>query len=83
MEMDIDCQEEHVDHGCDTGVYKLWLAVTFDAVREYTGSRGKNQLAKSYLFEKDNPFVEAVCDYLYISPEAMRERVNEKITTWR
>jgi len=83
METYIDYQnEEYLDHACDDGVYQLWLAVTFDAVKTFKVSRGKNESAKSFLFEENNPFVEAVCDQLYISPEVMRERIREKVTSW-
>ena len=47
METYIDYQnEEYLDHACDDGVYQLWLAVTFDAVKTFKVSRGKNETGK-------------------------------------
>jgi len=82
METEIDYQsEEYFDSRHDSGAYRLWLAVTFQAADRYKRSRGKDEQARSFLFD-ENPFLEGVCDQLEIEPDAIREKLKKRITSW-
>lgn len=65
----------------NSGTYRLWLAVVFSAVVALRKSRGRDKWARSFLFDENNPFVEAVFDQLNIDPDAMRKRVREEVTS--
>ncbi len=82
MEFDIDYEgEEYFKSGQDSGAYRLWLAVTYQAADMYKRSRGKDERARSFLFD-ENPFLEGVCHQLEIELDAMREQIKKRITSW-
>ncbi len=75
MDMDLDIQMEgYFNPERDYGTYRLWLTVTLQAATQYRRSRGRDEQARSFLFD-ENPFLEDVCDQLEIDPDAMRERL--------
>jgi len=80
-DININYQDEYLDCGRDSGPYRLWLAVTFAAVEALKKSGGKDERARSFLFDKNNPFVEAVFGQLEIDPNVMRKRIGEKVTS--
>jgi len=82
MEIDIDVpSEEYFNREHDSGAYRLWLTVTLQAADMYKRSRGKDEQARSFLFD-ENPFLEEVCDQLEIEPDAIREQIKKRITSW-
>jgi len=72
--------KENLELGSYSGAYRLWLAVTYSAVETLRKSSGKDERARSFLFDENNQFVEAVFDQLNIDPSVMRKRVREKVT---
>lgn len=74
--------EEYRENGRDSGAYRLWLAVTFSALKALRKSNGKDERARSFLFDENNPFVEAVFDKLGIDPDVMRKWVREKVASY-
>jgi len=82
MGIEIDFQsEEYFNPRIDSGAYRLWLAVTFQAADRYKRSRGRDEQARSFLFD-ENPFLEGVCDQLEIEPDAIRGQLKKRITSW-
>lgn len=77
MNMDLDIQMEGCfSRGRDHGTYRLWLTVTLQAATQYKRSRGRDEQARSFLFD-ENPFLEEVCEQLEIDPDAVRERIKK------
>jgi hypothetical protein len=74
MEHYTDYSEEASDSKRDNGPYRLWLAVTINAVEELKGSKGRDGLAWSWIFD-ENPFLEYVCEILNMDIEVFRERL--------
>lgn len=72
-EPDIDAIIDDIP-AAHSGVYRLWLAVALHAIQSL--KTGENiGSARTFLFDPDNPFLDAVCDGLQIEPESLRERV--------
>jgi len=55
------------------GPYRLWLAVVMHAVKSLQTGKDIGS-ARTFILDPENPFLDAVCDGLGISPEALRER---------
>lgn len=68
-----DLLEMEVDEHPRGGAFALWLRITRLSVWEWKHRR--NEAAKGFLFDDNNPFFEAVCYGLGYEPEAIRERL--------
>ena len=69
----------HVDVDPDpdrSGIYRLWLRVTADAIESLVGGRTYKHISEEFVFG-DNPFFEAVCENWGIRPERARERIRK------
>ncbi len=73
-----DILEMEVESHPRGGEYALWLRVTRLSVWEFKNKRF-NDAAKGFLFDRNNPFFEAVCDGLGYEPEAIRERLRRVV----
>jgi hypothetical protein len=62
-----------------SGVYKLWLAVTIDAFFTLRDHLGNERMAREWIEDPDNIFFDAVCEQIEFSPEALRERIREAL----
>lgn len=74
--------EIDIDHLVDkstakTPEYRLWLAVTLDAIHFLLNSRFPTTLSESFLFDPDNDFFNFVADGLGYSPDGLRERIKK------
>ena len=59
-----------------SGIYRLWLRVTADAIESLVGGRTYKHISEEFVFG-DNPFFEAVCTNWGISAERARERIRK------
>ena len=59
-----------------SGIYRLWLRVTADAIESLIGGRVYRNISEEFVFG-DNPFFEAVCENWGIRPESARERIKK------
>jgi len=71
--------QEYFECWRDSGSYRLWLAVIYSAIEALKKSSGKDERARSFLFDENNQFVEAVFDQLNIDPCVMRKLVREEV----
>lgn len=55
------------------GEYGLWLRVTTDAVIHLVKYR--SSIAEQFLFDRDNPFFDFVCERMGYDADAVRERL--------
>lgn len=72
--------QDYLEYMRDSGPYRLWLAVIFSAMEALRKGSGKDERAREFLFDKNNPFVEVVFHQLDIDPDVMRKKVRDKIT---
>jgi hypothetical protein len=60
----------HINVG---GPYGLWLSVF--SMSFYELLKDKDHQAELFLFDETNQFFDAVCDGLFVEPDAMRQRL--------
>lgn len=61
-----------------SGIYRLWLRVTADAIESVITQRAYWRTSEDFLFEQGNIFFEdAVCTNWGISAERARERIRK------
>jgi hypothetical protein len=60
------------------GPIALWLTVTLDAFLTLKRIRGAD-MARSWIFDPENFFFDAVADAIGYSPEGLRQRIQEAL----
>ncbi|SEM38927.1 hypothetical protein SAMN04489760_11313 [Syntrophus gentianae] len=73
-----------------SGAFRLWVAVLLDAVLTLKGERvGSRELAKSFIFDAGNVFLDLICGEMNIEPSLFRKHLeqellaSQRIAIWR
>ena len=67
-----------------SGIYRLWLRVTADAIESVITQRAYWRTSEDFLFEQGNIFFEdAVCQNWGISAERARELIRGRMTAFQ
>jgi len=57
------------------GVYGLWLHVMLLSVYEFIKGKYSTGPAAAFIFDKENPFFDFVCDQMGYEPNNLRKRI--------